>query len=212
MKDYDIVIPCKRFTSGKSRLAPALSDRARENLCRHLFARTLTIAIDTRGAGNVAVVSADDDVLALAADHGVHAFREPGHGLNPAISAANQRLYREKGETRGLMVLPIDLPLVSEDALAAAAERTGRIGIAPDIAETGTNLLLLDAAMRRDFGFQFGVGSFDLHRQAASARNVNATIIRDRRLAFDLDQPGDWKTLLLDPAFSAEKVLNAQMS
>lgn len=202
MKAFEIVIPCKRFAAGKSRLSSALSPLERERLCRNLFRRTVRAALKAAGAGNVAVVSADAEVLALASRFGARPLAENGQGLNPAIHAANALLMArrsppdeilpEAAPHPGLVVLPIDLPLISAGLLRATAARVDAVGIAPDTAQTGTNLLLLSAAMRRDFPFAYGPDSFDLHCRAARARGVEPTVIHHERLAFDLDNPEDW--------------------
>lgn len=202
MKAFEIVIPCKAFCAGKSRLSPVLSPPERERLCRNLFRRTVRAALEAGGAGNVAVVSADAEVLALASRLGARPLAENGQGLNAAIHGANALLMASRElphegpavarpEPLGLIVLPIDLPLLSAGLLRATAASVDTVGIAPDTAQTGTNLLLLSATMRRDFPFSFGPDSFDLHVRAAQARSADPRVIRHKRLAVDLDRPED---------------------
>lgn len=206
MTAFEIVIPCKRFAAGKARLSPVLTRTERESLCRDLFRRTVRAALKAAGAGNVAVVSADAEVLALASLLGARPLAENGQGLNAAIHGANALLMALRGPLPGepdaaqlprpgVVVLPIDLPLISSGLLRGAAARAGPVGIAPDALETGTNLLLLSADLRRDFPFAFGPDSFELHCHAARARGVEPTIIRHERLAFDLDRPEDLMAL-----------------
>jgi 2-phospho-L-lactate guanylyltransferase (CobY/MobA/RfbA family) len=64
----------------------------------------------------------------------------------------------------------------------------------PDRRLDGTNVL----AVPTEAGFQFsyGAGSFARHRAAARARDLPARIVRDDRLAWDVDLPADlaWPT------------------
>jgi 2-phospho-L-lactate guanylyltransferase len=204
MKAFEIVIPCKRFTAGKSRLSPVLSPAARARLCRGLFRHTVQAALQAVGAGHVAVVSADAEVLALASRLGARTIAENGQGLDAAIHGANALLTALRtlpdgapagdAPLPGLIVLPIDLPLISAGLLRRTAEQVETAGIAPDAARTGTNLMVLSGGLRRDFPFAYGPESFDLHRRAARARGVEPTVIRHDRLAFDLDRPEDLAT------------------
>lgn len=188
---FDIVIPCKGLSSGKSRLAEVLTSRERETLCRRLLSRTVRIAIAAAGRESVTVVSADPGARAVAARLGAGVLDDEGRGLNEALSLANSRT----DHPRGLMVLPIDLPLVTPELLRDAVARTEGVGIAPDAGGTGTNLLVLAPETRRDFPFAYGPDSFARHRDEGLARGVGVTVLSHAHLAFDLDRPADLSAL-----------------
>lgn len=197
MKNFEVIIPCKAFAEGKSRLAPSLSARQRENLCRQMLERTAGLALAAAGSANVTVVSADANVLSLASGLGARPFAETGHGLNTAIHAANVFLLGRRTIATDfpvLVILPIDLPNIHADLIRDAVAKTAHLGIAPDEAEIGTNLLVLSGGLRLDFPFAFGPDSFRLHTATACARRVPATVLRHPDLAFDLDRPIDLKT------------------
>jgi 2-phospho-L-lactate guanylyltransferase len=194
MNAFDIVIPCKGLASGKSRLSDVLTPRERENLCRRLLSRTVGIAIAAAGRERVTVVSADPRVRGIAALLGASVLDDGGRGLNEALTLADTAI-RDAAAPRGLMVLPIDLPLVTVDLLREAAARTQAVGIAPDTAGTGTNLLVLGPEVRGGFPFAFGPGSFRLHREAGLALGAPVTVLRHAHLAFDLDRPADLSAL-----------------
>lgn len=195
MNRFHILIPCKNFAAGKSRLSAVLRADERERLCRRLLARTTEVALAAAGAGQVTVVSADADVLASAARLGAHPLAEVGHGLNEALSTANERLLDATGARTTLVVLPTDLPLVTAPVLTQTVGRTARIGIAPDADGSGTNLLVIMSEIRPGFPFAFGPRSFECHLATASRLGIDATILREPSLAFDLDRPEELSVL-----------------
>lgn len=180
----DILIPCKSFRCGKSRLAAVLTAPAREALCREMLERTLTAlqGIEAR----IAIVTDDSEVAALAHAHGAITLPDPGLGLNPALRAGADLL----GGDAPLVILPTDLPRLTAAALLAAAARPG-ITLVPDRHQDGTNLLVLPAAARRDFAFAYGPGSLARHMAEAARIGQPLTIHHDETLAMDIDTGAD---------------------
>lgn len=196
MSGLDILIPCKGFRQGKSRLAPVMSPAARALLCRRLLGRTLSLA--GCFATRIAVVSSDPEVLAFAAQRDAQPITDDGAGLNAALHHANEHLLR--GEDRGaLLVMPIDLPLLDKATLGRFLAEAARIVIAPDMKEQGTNLLRIAPAARSGFAFRFGPESFERHLDVAASRSLAPSVFRSERAAFDLDEPGDVERLLARP-------------
>jgi len=154
-----------------------------------MLARTLDIvrALDHR---QLAVISDDPDVQAVALRHGATAITDEGHGLNAALNEGRAR-FRQKGNDTSLLVLPIDLPDLDRDVLRMAVAADGDVVIACDGREDGTNLLLLSGAAR-DLAFSFGPGSYQRHCAAARVAGFAVTTLRDPRLSFDIDQPQDY--------------------
>lgn len=194
----DVVIPCKRFASGKSRLAPLVPPACREALCRCLLERTLATARDITDA--IAVVSADADVLALAEARGARAVIDPDAGLNAALRHANDC----KSPLRPLLVLPIDLPYATTDSLIRLCRSPTDVTIASDGMRSGTNVLKLAATARRDFPFAYGPHSFERHLAHAHQRGFSVTVTEDPRLSFDLDEPEDYVTWIKDKEREAQ--------
>lgn len=184
----DILIPCKGFAAGKSRLAPVLTPDARAWLCETLLSRTLAAALAFAGrGGRVAVVSPDRVALDLASSLGALAMEDHGQGLNPSLARANAEL----AGAGPLIVLPIDLPRIVPAALEALVASDYEAALAPDLARTGTNALGLGRAARVDFPFAFGEASFANHCAIARARRLAVRTVADERLGFDLDTPFD---------------------
>lgn len=184
----DILIPCKGFAAGKSRLAPVLAPDARAWLCETLLSRTLAAALAFTGrGGRVAVVSPDRAVLNLASSLGALAIADHGQGLNPSLALANTEL----AGGAPLIVLPIDLPRIVPDALEALVAAEHEVVLAPDLARIGTNALGLCKTARAGFAFAFGEASFATHGASAIARGFTVRTVADSRLGFDLDTPTD---------------------
>lgn len=200
----DILIPCKSLTAGKSRLAPVCSLKSRERLSRALLHRSIALA--QACGGRVAVVSADAAALDLAACAGAIALRDAGMGLNPALTEANLRL-QASGSGHALLILPLDLPLLSRDALALMADRRSPLAIAPDRHGSGTNMLRLSAAARRGFAFAFGERSFARHLELGLRRGLSIAIEQRREFGFDLDTPEDLRALGGCPAQRAQPAM-----
>jgi 2-phospho-L-lactate guanylyltransferase len=192
--DLWAIIPVKPFTLGKSRLAAVLDDQARATLSRRLFNHVFATAIAVLGAGRVAVVTSDAGLSAAIEARGAYGVIDPGE-LNAALGRAC-RFAMERGAP-AIMVLPSDLPFLSEDditALVSALAPAPSVVIAPDAAEQATNALVLSPP-DSDF-FRFGPSSFAAHAAAAHAGNATIEIVRRLGLAFDLDTPEDYREFL----------------
>lgn len=180
----DILIPCKAFSRGKSRLAGVLTRGQRAALCQRLYRHTLAEALAT--GARVAVVSADAEVSDLAREKGARVIADPGAGLNAALALGVATL----GGRAPLMVLPIDLPGVSALRLAELAATPG-ITLIPDRRDDGTNLMLLGRDARDRFRLAYGQGSLARHARIARDLALPLAVRRDPDLALDLDLPAD---------------------
>ncbi len=181
----DILIPCRSFLTGKSRLAGILPPPARARLCRDLFDRTLAAALAL--PARVAVVTADAEVAARAHARGAIALPDPGGGLNAALTAGAGLL----GPGGPLAVLPIDLPDLTPARLAPLLHRPG-VTLVPDRREDGTNLMILPPGARTRFAFAYGPGSLGRHQGEARRLGLPVALVRDPALALDIDTEADF--------------------
>jgi 2-phospho-L-lactate guanylyltransferase len=158
-----------------------------------LLERTLRVVAALPTACCV-VVSRDAAVLARAAAAGALAVPERGRTLNAALRQAVAVAAAEGADA--LLVLPIDLPRVEPDdlaALVAAAPPPPAVVIAPAGRGGGTNALLL-----RPPGViapAFGRASYRRHQERAGRANAAVRIIERPRLAADLDTLADLREL-----------------
>jgi 2-phospho-L-lactate/phosphoenolpyruvate guanylyltransferase len=175
-----VLVPVKRFSEAKLRLAPALSPPRRAELARTMAERVIRSA----GALPVAVVCDDREVAAWARELGALVIWEPGRGLNGAVQEGVARLAAAGVEL--VVVAAGDLPLVSD--LGWVTEHRG-ITIVPDRRHDGTNVI----AVPTDpvFTFAYGPGSYTRHLAEAERLGVAVRVIHDSPLAWDVDFPAD---------------------
>jgi 2-phospho-L-lactate guanylyltransferase len=64
-----------------------------------------------------------------------------------------------------------------------------RVTLVPDLREDGTNVAVVPAGA--GFRFSYGPGSFERHRAEAARLGLACDIVRDVRLAADVDVPAD---------------------
>jgi 2-phospho-L-lactate guanylyltransferase len=187
-----ILIPCKRLREGKSRLAPILSPAERQALCAGLLRRSLTLALTLRPAAGVSVITPDAEATAIAAEYGVDAIDDGGAGLNEALQRGRDRIVEKAGEDAAALILPIDLPLATAEAVGRAVGADADVALAPDGQRHGTNLLHIGPRALRAFRFAFGPDSFAAHRRWAERAGLRIAVIDDPLLAFDIDRPEDY--------------------
>jgi 2-phospho-L-lactate guanylyltransferase len=185
------IVPVKPLRRGKSRLAGALSEEERTQLNRLLLEHTLTTLADLKEVEQVLVVSRDTAALAIAREYGARTVQEDG---SPHLNTALQRatVVAQVYATRGVLVLPADLPLLSRKDLLTLIKRAKKppvVVIAPDRREQGTNALLISPAGLIEY--DFGPGSFKRHCKRASEAGARLEIVELESLALDLDIPED---------------------
>lgn len=172
-----VVVPVKAFARAKARLAPALDAAARAELARRMAERVLAAA----GPLPVTVACDDDEVAAWARSRGASVAWVPGTDLNGAVTAAVATIDADR-----IVVAHADLP--KADDLTAIVGSAGVV-LVPDRRRDGTNVLSLPRGSA--FVFQYGVGSFELHRAEAARLDLAVTIMEPADLTWDVDEPGD---------------------
>lgn len=118
------LVPIRGLESAKSRLGGDLDAEERLELVTELLRRTLVATRDARLVAGTIVVTKDGDAAELARLHDAIGLVESAAGLNEAIEAA-----RSVAEARGataVLVLPADLPAVSNDAVNELLEAAAR--------------------------------------------------------------------------------------
>jgi 2-phospho-L-lactate/phosphoenolpyruvate guanylyltransferase len=188
-----ILIPCKSLSEGKSRLAPVLAPAERQALCARLLRGALALALALRPVDRVWVITPDPAARAIAGDFGVGAIDDGGLGLNEALRQGLAGLVGEIGDVATALILPIDLPYATADAVSRALMGDADVTLAPDEVRRGTNLLYLGSRALHAFRFAFGPDSFAAHQAWAQREGFRVDIIDDPRLAFDVDRPEDYE-------------------
>ena len=189
------IVPVKPLRLGKSRLSGVLSDDERAVLNRKFLEQTLDILQNMPEVAQTLVVSRDPAALAIAREYSARTVLEDGNpNLNAALTRAT--LLARNYATRGVLVLPADLPLLSQADLADLLDHVRRapcVVIAPDRHQDGTNALFM--TLGGMIPYSFGPGSFQRHCEAA--KNVGATleIVQNLHIGLDLDTPADLQLL-----------------
>jgi len=185
------IVPVKPLRRGKSRLAGALSEDERAKLNESLLQHTLKTLSGLKELEEVLVVSRDPQALTVARQHGARTVREDGQAqLNTALTRAT--IVAQVYATRGVLILPADLPLISEEDVLTLIKRAGDppvVVIAPDRHRKGTNALLLSPSGLIDY--DFGEDSFKKHCQLAREAGARLEIVDLPTLGLDLDLPED---------------------
>lgn len=181
-----LLVPVKAFSRAKLRLASRLSPEAREELARALSAKVIA----SRGAMDAYVACDDEAVATFAGRAGAKVLWTAGLGLSGAVTAAVAHLGAAGADL--VVVAHGDLPFVPDlDAFGDPS----RVTLAPDQRERGTNVAAVPA--RSGFAFSYGDGSFERHRAEAARLGLACQVVRDWRLATDVDHPSDLALLEL---------------
>jgi len=189
------IVPVKPLRRGKSRLAGTLTEDARTELNRALLQHTLETLSELKEVDEVLVVSRDPNALAIARNHGARTVQEDGQPhLNTALQRAT--VVAQVYATRGVLILPADLPLVTREDIQALLDRAVKppvVVIAPDRHGKGTNALLIAPAGLIEY--DFGEGSFQRHSEQAKKAGARLEVVNLPSLGLDLDMPEDFELI-----------------
>jgi 2-phospho-L-lactate guanylyltransferase len=185
------IVPVKPLRHGKSRLAGVLTVKEREDLNSRMLAHTLDTLTAVPEIEHVLVISRDPAALALARDHGARTVTENGAPqLNHALARAT--ILVKNYHTRGVLIVPADLPLLTPEDVRAMLERAHTppvVVVAPDRHHAGTNALLVCPTGLIEYNF--GPGSFQRHCQRALKAGARLEVCELPSLALDVDLPED---------------------
>lgn len=185
------IVPVKPLRSGKSRLAEVLTPDERADLNRRLLAHTLDTLTAIPEIEHVLVVSRDQAALALAREYGARTVQENGAPqLNLALARAT--IVAKNYATRGVLVVPADLPLITPEDVRLMLERAQKppvVVVAPDRRREGTNALLVCPAGLIEY--EYGPESFKRHCARALQAGARLEICELPSLALDMDLPED---------------------
>lgn len=185
------IVPVKPLRRGKSRLAGVLTQDERADLNRQLLAHTLETLTAIPELEHVLVVSRDQAALALARDYGARTVQESGAPqLNVALARAT--IVAKNYATRGVLIVPADLPLISSEDVYAMLDLLGEppvVVVAPDRRHEGTNALLVCPIGLIEY--DFGPGSYQRHCDRALRAGARLEICELPSLALDMDLPED---------------------
>jgi 2-phospho-L-lactate guanylyltransferase len=185
------IVPVKPLRRGKSRLAGTLTEDERTALNQTLLERTIKVLSELKELDQILVVSRDPQALTVARNKVAKTVQEDGQPhLNTALNRAT--VMAQVHSTRGVLVLPADLPLLTPDDVRVLIDKAVKppvVVIAPDRHGKGTNALLMVPAGQIEY--DFGEGSFQRHCERAKKSGARLEIVELHSLGLDLDLPED---------------------
>lgn len=186
-----ILIPVKEFRRSKERLAPSYSTDERAALALAFCEDTFRVVSQVRGVDRAYVVSGEDRALSLARQSNWRTISEREQISESSSVDAASRLCAAEG-IQALLRLPIDIPLITPadiEALFTELQPAPSVVIVPSRDGTGTNALLRSPPDL--FPSHFGPNSFALHLEEAERAGARVKIVRNDRIALDIDDEND---------------------
>jgi 2-phospho-L-lactate guanylyltransferase len=175
-----VLVPVKRFSAAKGRLAGVLTDHDRARLAEWMASRVLEVVAEIP----TFVACDDEDVAAWARRMGAEVIWGAGLGLNGAVDDGVERIASSGFDH--VVISHADLALPAS-LLEVATE--GSITLVPDRRHDGTNVMSFPAAHR--LSAAYGGGSFSRHLEQALAVPIPVEVRSDHQLSLDLDTPRD---------------------
>ena len=186
-----ILIAAKQLEFAKTRLAPVLPPGERRALAEAMFRDVLAASLAARAADQVAVVTSDAGLLAMARSAGAIVIDEEfPRGLNVAVALGTSELIARGARTICTVLSDIPLTTAQDIDAAFAAMPSGRGAVlVPSRDFSGTNIICrspADAVPTR-----FGRMSLVRHLDDCRTANVPAKVLRLAGPALDLDVIAD---------------------
>jgi 2-phospho-L-lactate/phosphoenolpyruvate guanylyltransferase len=183
------MVPVKRLSHAKQRLAPVLSKDERARLARAMLQDVLTVLHAVPDLSGILVVSGDPTVAKLAKEFDARTVDDVLEaGVNAAV---RQGLCSLGTASIGALIIPADVPFATIDDIEAVVRelRNNPLVLAPALCDGGTNAL----AMRRAdlVAPSFGEDSFARHQALARDKGIGCGIVRTESLGRDIDCPSD---------------------
>ncbi|MEO8288527.1 MAG: 2-phospho-L-lactate guanylyltransferase [Chloroflexota bacterium] len=186
------IVPVKRLSEAKTRLAGILSPEERVQLAHEMLLHVLATVIASGVIDTVAVISPEPVELRLPP--GVVPLVQNREGLNSLLEQGRE--WAGAVGADALLVLFADLPLLAPEDISRIVElgkSAGSVVLAPDRHGSGTNgMLAHPPSLAR---FAFGPGSFNAHRSQAQQAGVHIEVYRASGTAFDIDTLDDLESL-----------------
>ena len=189
------VVPVKRFSAAKTRLAAALSPEARSLLAEAMLVDVLAELGRSEALEATIVVSGEPLAIRAARAAGVAVLEDPDDAGHSAAAARGVREALTRG-AECVALLPGDCPLLQAAELDDRLDglRAPAVAVIADRHGSGTNGLLLGPPDAIEPAF--GPGSRERHLKLAREAGVKAEVVAFPSLALDLDTAEDLRELI----------------
>jgi 2-phospho-L-lactate guanylyltransferase len=178
------IVPVKGLDDAKSRLAGMLSASERAELVVTMLECVLEACAESTAVHEMLVVTPDERVA-----RGNAVLVDEGAGHAPAIA----RALADPRARAGAIVVMADCPLVLPEAIDRLADAAQPVAIAR-ATDGGMNALAVrdPTAFEPAFGVPHSARRTD---ERARAAGIDAVVVDDPLLAFDVDRPADLERL-----------------
>lgn len=199
------LLPVKSLRNAKSRLAETYGETGRAKIAAALLQDAFDLCSQTNFL-TWWVVSDDEQILDDALARGFHTVRDPGSGLNAALSAAVHVVIAAGASS--VTIVPADVPLAWSGDLHDLLDtgETSDVVVVPS-GNGGTNGLFLSPPTA--IAPAFGPDSFRAHLTAAEDLRLRCSILPLPRLELDIDSPGDVEALRARPRHGRSHTFDA---
>ena len=188
--DIWAVVPIKETAFAKQRLSDRVSPALRQELALAMFEDVLEALVGVPELKGIAIVTLDPIAAGIARRWGAQVWTHGARdGHTGAVTAAADRLAAA-GST--LLTIPGDVPLVSSadiSAVVSAHSTAPAFTIVPAWDERGSNTIICSPAAA--VPLRFGADSFFPHLATARTCGLTPTVVRNRAIALDVDEPAD---------------------
>ena len=181
-----MLVPVKRFTAAKRRLAAVVGDDHRARLAEWMATQVVDVAAETP----TFIACDDDEVAAWARRKGATVLWGAGLGLNGAVDDGVAHIA-EAGYDH-VLVTHADLP---RPAALLRVPVPGAVTLVPDRHDDGTNVMSFPLA--RPLTASYGGGSFGRHLAQALRLGGVVEVRHDHELSLDLDTERDLRHPLI---------------
>lgn len=189
------IVPVKPLNRNNSRLSSVLSNDERSELNLRLLVQTINTLKSAPEIENILVISRDNQTLSVARKYGAQTVLEQRDSeLNVSLERAT--IVAKTYTTRGILILPADLPLLTKADINRLLEKVNDppvVVVVPDRNRIGTNALVVCPAGLIEY--EFGHGSFERHCWRAREAGARLEICELPSLALDMDLPEDLKLI-----------------
>jgi 2-phospho-L-lactate guanylyltransferase len=204
-----ILIPVKNLANAKQRLADVLDQRVRTELAHAMLSDVLQ-AVAEYGDEDVALVTNDPFASERAANYGFSVIPDTTNTSETDAIEMATRVCVSRGVSRTLVV-PGDIPLIEAEDLITIFDHGSANGcvLVPSADKRGTNAVLRAPAAL--FPLRFGNDSFQPHLQAAIATDTPCVVLSLPRIALDIDNADDLRSLAAHPGNKRAQLLARQL-
>jgi 2-phospho-L-lactate guanylyltransferase len=204
-----LLIPVKKLSGAKQRLAAALDQEHRSQLAEAMLRDVLTAATDVLDRIDVALVTGDRQAKALAADFGCKVI-DDAHNESETAAIEMATAWSERKGYDTTVVVPGDIPLITGQELHRvldAAPEQGAVFV-PAYDRRGSNCILRRPAAI--IPLRFGNDSFLPHCEAMRKTGKELVILELPGIGLDIDNAHELDMLVRrDGDTNAQKLLRS---